>query len=242
VTLQHPHAELSAYIDGALAPAAQAAVRGHIDACAVCRAHVAELRGTVGLLRALPDPVPSRRLMPRLAGAPAWLAPLRTVMTLASGTAVFLFIASSLVSNITFLASGGATGTTAQEAASRDTSTNFQVQAPTAAQTGTTPPSRALGAAPASSPNPPLAAPTATPVAAAGAGSSPSVDGDASKRSDESTAAPAPGAGAPQDAGSRLAFSEPQRSLLLSPWLWLTVAIVFGAIAFALQRRLRGSI
>jgi hypothetical protein len=240
VTLQHPHAELSAYIDGALAAAAQAAVEGHVDACAVCRAHVAELRATVGLLQALPDPVPSRRLMPRLVGAsatPAWLAPLRTVMTLASGTAVFLFIASSLVSNITFLASGGApTGTTAQEAATRDTSTNFQVQSPTAAQPETTP-SRALGAAPVTSPNLPP-----SPAAAAGAGSSPSVDGDASKRSDGSTAVPAPGAGAPQDAGSRLASSEPQRSLLLNPWLWLTLALVCGAIAFALQRRLRRSL
>jgi hypothetical protein len=241
VTLQHPHAELSAYIDGALAPAAQAAVKGHVDACAVCRAHVAELRATVGLLQALPDPVPSRRLMPRLVGAgasPAWLAPLRTVMTLASGTAVFLFIASSLVSNITFLASGGApTGTTAQEASTRDTSTNFQVQAPTAAQTETTPSRGALGAAPNASPNLPP-----SPAAVAGAGSSPSVDGDASKRSDGSTAAPAPGAGAPQDAGARLASSEPQRALLLNPWLWLTIAFLCGAIALALQRRLRRSV
>ena len=236
--MQHPHAELSAYIDGALAPAAQAAVKGHVDACAVCGAHVAELRGTVGLLQALPDPVPSRRLMPRLAGAPAWLAPLRTVMTLASGTAVFLFIASSLVSNITFLASGGATSTTALEASSRDTSTNFQVQAPTAEQSGSTPARAVTG--PAASANPPLAAPTATPVAAAGAGGTPAAD-DASKRNDQPTSAPAPGAAVGENTG-RLASAEPQRSPLLNPWLWLTLAILSGAIAFTLQRRLRGSI
>ena len=242
--MQHPHAELSAYIDDALAPAAQAAVEGHVAACAVCRAHVAELRATVALVHALPDPVPSRRLVPRLTNGPAWLAPLRTVMTLASGTAVFLFIASSLVSNINFLASGSA-ATSAQEA-SRDTTTNFQVQAPTAAQPGTTP-SRALSSAP--SPTPTGSAggalahnPTTPPVAAAGdAGAAPSPD-DAAKVLDRS-AAGASGApvGAPQERG-RFASSEPQRSPLLNPWLWLTLAIFCGAIAIALQRRLRRSI
>ena len=87
---QHPHAELSAYIDGALAPTAHAAVEEHLVTCALCRAHLAELRATVSLMHALPDPVPSRRLVPHLAGAPAWLAPLRTLMTLASGLEVRL--------------------------------------------------------------------------------------------------------------------------------------------------------
>ena len=220
--MQHPHAELSAYIDGALAPAAQAAVQGHVDACALCRAHVAELRATVGLLRALPDPVPSRRLMPRLAGAPAWLAPLRTVMTLASGTAVFLFIASSLLSNITFLASGSATS--AQEGG-RDRTTAFQ--APAGAP------------APAASPNAALArTPGASPVGAAGARTTPD---DAAKRNDQPTSAPAPDAAVAESTG-RLASSEPQRSPFVNPWLWLTIAILCGAIAFALQRRLRGSV
>lgn len=241
--LQHPHAELSAYIDGALAPAAQTAVEGHVAACAVCRAHVAELRATVALVHALPDPVPSRRLVPRFATVPAWLAPLRTVMTLASGTAVFLFIASSLVSNITFLAGSAPAGaapavTTAQEGASRDTATNFQVQAPTAAQAGRTP-DRAP--APAGSPGALFAhTPTASPAAAAGAAPTPD---DAAKALDRARSGPsaAPGVGAPQERG-QLAYSEPQRSLLLSPWLWLTLAILCGAIAFALQRRLRGSV
>jgi len=239
--LQHPHTELSAYIDGALAQAAQAAVEGHVAACAVCRAHVAELRATVALVHALPDPVPSRRLIPRLATVPAWLAPLRTVMTLASGTAVFLFIASSLVSNINFLASGSA-ATSAQEA-SRDTTTNFRV--PTAAQPGSTP-ARALG--PATSPAPTGSAgaalaynPTASPVAAADGAAAPTPD-DAAKALDRS-AAGASGApvGAPQERG-QFASSEPQRSPLLNPWLWLTLAIFCGAIAIALQRRLRRSV
>ena len=235
MTLQHPHADLSAYIDGALAPAAQAAVQGHVAACAVCRAHVAELRSTAAFLQALPDPVPSRRLVPRLAPAgPAWLAPLRTVMTLASGTAVFLFIASSLVSNITFLASGSATSA---QGGGRDTTTAFQAEGTSNAQPGNTP-TRALG--PAASQAALAQNPTTAPAPAA-AGGTPATE-DSAKRADEASAAPvAPGVAVGENAG-RLASSEPQRSPLLNPWLWLAVAVLCGAFAFALQRRLRGSV
>ena len=82
---------MAAYLDGELDPTARAAVDGHLRACGLCRSHVAQLRATTALLRALPDPVPTRRLTPRL-GVPAWLAPMRTLMTLASGAAAFLFI------------------------------------------------------------------------------------------------------------------------------------------------------
>ena len=241
MTLQHPHADLSAYIDQALAPAAQAAVAEHVAACAVCRAHVAELRGTASLVHALPDPVPSRHLVPRLA-SPAWLAPLRTVMTLASGTAVFLFIASSLVNNITFLASGSAAAPAARNA-SGDTTTNFQAQGPTASQPGAVNERSVIASAPTPSPAAALAHnPTTPPVAgAADAVSSPGVD-DASKRIGQSTAEPAaPGAGAPQEV-ARSGSAEPARSPLLNPWLWLSLALLTGAIAIALQRRLRRSV
>ena len=240
MTQEHPHAELSAYIDGALAPAAQAAVRGHLDTCALCSAHVAQLRATVALVHALPDPVPSRRLVPRFATAPAWLAPLRTLMTLASGAAVFLFIASSLVTNINFLAGGAATS--ASEA-SRDAVAKQQVPAAAGAPAATGVP------APTASPFAAFAvSPTASPVPAAsqlldtarGAATD-----DAQKRSDQATARPldAPGAAAGnlQDTG-RVRSSEPQRSPLLNPWLWLTLAILCAAIAIALQRRLRASV
>ncbi len=236
MTNEHPHAELSAYIDGALAPAAQAAVRGHLDTCALCRAHVAELRATVALMHALPDPVPSRRLVPRLATAPAWLAPLRTLMTLASGAAVFLFIASSLVTNINFLASGSA-ATSANEA-SRDAIA--KQQAPVAAGA----PAATNAAAPAVSPNPAFGAvsPTSTQAADAARGAA---TGDPQKRSDQATAGPSGASGAaafsPQDAG-RLASSEPARSPLLNPWLWLTLAVLCATIAFVLQRRLSASV
>jgi len=242
--LQHPHAELSAYIDKALDPAAQAAVEGHLVTCALCRAHVAQLRATSSFLRALPDPVPSRQLVPRLA-PPAWLAPLRTLMTIASGAAVFLFIASALVTNITLLAGSGAatTALSAPEVA-RDAAGNAVAS---------------RGAQPASSPVPAPAVspksgfalgPTPSTVpdavrAPAGADASASPD-DAKVRADLATAGPsgAPAAAAynpPQDT-QRSVAAAPQRSPLLNPWLWLGIAIVCAAAAIALQRRLRASV
>ncbi|MDP9252280.1 MAG: zf-HC2 domain-containing protein [Chloroflexota bacterium] len=238
--MQHPHAELSAYIDKALDPAAQSAVAGHLDTCALCRAHVAQLRATASFVRALPDPVPSRRLVPRFApAAPAWLAPLRTLMTIASGAAVFLFIASTLVTNITFLAGSGAatTALSAPEAA-RDAAGNAVTSTSKAAQPASSP-------VPAPSPQAGFAlGPTASPLVRGPAPVSTSAD-DAKVRTDQATAGPsgAPAAAAynPQDAG-RLTSAEPQRSPLLNPWLWLALAIVCAGVAIALQRRLRVSI
>lgn len=233
MTQQHPHAELSAYIDGALDTAAGAAVDGHLVTCALCRSHVAQLRATAALVKALPDPIPSRRLVPRFAAAPAWLAPLRTLMTLASGAAVFLFVASALVTNITFLASSAA-APAAQEAG-RDTATRVAV--PPAAQPAAT---GAFG--PAGTPDAKFAiSPTASPAprAAQGAVSTDNVVAPG----DQPSAAPS---GGPDVAFSsaqtgRIAASEPQRSPLLNPWLWLALALICGAIAIALSRRLRAS-
>ena len=104
----HPRGQLSAYLDGALAPAEHAGVEAHLAACPDCRARQAELRATTALLRSLPDPAPSRRLTPRVAPPPAWLAPLRTLSTLASGISVFLFIATALAANIGTLATPAA--------------------------------------------------------------------------------------------------------------------------------------
>ena len=240
--MQHPHAELSAYIDKALDPAAQAAVDGHVVTCALCRAHVAQLRATSSFVRAIPDPVPSRRLVPRLA-PPAWLALLRTLMTIASGAAVFLFIASALVTNITLLAgSGAATTALSGPEVARDAAGNAVAS---------------KGAQPASSPVPapatssqagfalgPTASASDTVRSPATADASASPD-DAKVRADLATAGPsgAPAAAAynPQDT-ERSVAAAPQRSPLLNPWLWLGVAIVCAAAAIALQRRLRASV
>lgn len=240
--MQHPHAELSAYIDDALVAAERAALEGHLDVCAVCRSHVAQLRATAALVRTLPEPVPSRSLMPRI-GVPVWLAPLRTLMTLASGTAVFLFIASALVSNITFLAGApAAVGTSAREA-SGDVVTSIQQSPPTA-------PNRSLGDSSASRAPAPAGSP-ATEFNVLAPSAKPSVDGgsgqagtapDEAKRAEQATPAPpAPAMGYATDT-QRTALSHTQPSPLVNPWLWLSVAIVCAVIALALHRRLRTSV
>lgn len=239
--LEHPHAELSAYIDGALDPAARAAVDGHLVACAVCRAHVAQLRATAALLHALPDPIPARRLVPRLA-TPAWLAPLRTLMTLASGAAVFLFMASALVSNITFLATtapaAAPAATTAQEG-SRDAVASDQAsKLALPASTSSAAPVPAASP-PAASPNAAFARPTSSPAPGAVRGAAGGASPD-DQRLDQSGASNAPGAGVLYGP-ARATSSAPPRSPLLNPWLWLALAIVCGALAIALQRRLRAS-
>ena len=70
---------------------------------------VTELRAAARLIAALPDPRPTRRLVPRISTLPAWLAPLRTLTTLASGVSVFLFLATALLANVGSLASQSAT-------------------------------------------------------------------------------------------------------------------------------------
>ncbi|HKY49953.1 MAG TPA: zf-HC2 domain-containing protein, partial [Candidatus Limnocylindria bacterium] len=235
----HPRADLSAYIDQALDPADRNVVDGHLVACTECRTHVAQLRATTALLRALPDPIPSRHLVPRL-GAPAWMPPLRTLMTLASGAAVFLFIASSLVSNITFLAGAPTT------ASSRDAAAEGAARAPAPVAPGDTRLQAGSGAAaPAVSP-----APTAqTAFSVAGPSASPSVadsargvtTDDAAKRAEQSTPAPPAAGGVTTASGGVTSESQPRPSPLLSPWLWLGVAILSGAFAIALHRRLRSA-
>jgi hypothetical protein len=236
VTLQHPHADLSAYIDGALDPTARAVVDGHLVTCALCRAHVAQLRATAAFVRALPDPVPSRRLTPRLATPPAWLAPLRTLMAFASGAAVFLFIASSLLVNLPRLTGSGAAATALE---SRD-----RVQMP-AAQPASVPSAPPV---PSATPNAafqlgPTAASSTLDAARGPVGAA--TPNEALKRAEQTTPEPsgAPGAAlSPQDAAARYTIAEPQRSGLLSPWLWLALAIICGAVAIVLNRRLRTSI
>ena len=97
----HPFDDLSAYLDSALSSEAQARVKAHLDTCALCRTRLAELRGTARLIAALPMPVPSRSLIPRVS-VPIWLAPLRTFSTFASGAAIFLFLASAVIATFVY--------------------------------------------------------------------------------------------------------------------------------------------
>jgi anti-sigma factor RsiW len=62
--LPHPGEDLTALLDGALAPDRAAEVQAHLDGCAACRAEVARLRAGIAALAALP---PAPELPPFLA-------------------------------------------------------------------------------------------------------------------------------------------------------------------------------
>src|SRR5207253_3057258 len=102
----HPFGDLSAYLDGALSSEARASVQAHLDSCALCRTRLAELRGTARLIAALPMPVPSRSLVPRVGVSP-WIALLRTFSTVASAAAIFLFVVSAAMSSLPRAQSAG---------------------------------------------------------------------------------------------------------------------------------------
>lgn len=218
-TAPHPHEQLSAFIDDALGPAERRAVESHLAGCMSCQAHVAELRATAVLVASLPELVPSRRLVPRLATVPIWMAPLRTLATLASGLSVFLFIASAFLGNLATLSGGSAT-----------TALNAPAAAPAASPVPSGERRDAVpGVAQASAAASP--APAAQPTAAAdnakfATSSSPGLGGAAPAQSANAESAADARTGAPRSVGP-------------SPWLWLGLALITGTIALALQRRLR---
>lgn len=225
-TTPHPHEQLSALVDDALAPAERRAVESHLAGCARCRAYLAELRATAALVASLPDPVPSRRLVPRLATVPLWMAPLRTLATLASGLSVFLFIASAILGNIATLSGGSAT-----------TALNAPAAAPAASPV------------PSAQPAPADRRDAAPGVAQASAAASAAAEAQRTNLSDSAKFATSssPGVGSaapPQSANAESAavarYGAP-RSVGPSPWLWLGLALITGAIALALQRKLRST-
>jgi hypothetical protein len=224
----HPLAQLSAYLDDALSAVERSAVAAHLDTCSHCRARLAELRATASLIRALPDLSPSRRLVPRIATVPAWLAPLRTLTTMASGVSAFLFIASALLANVGTLAVG--TSGAAQPAA-----------APAAGGASTSERS-STSTAPALTPAPPAFSASGPSADSASKAASPTPTRDTSLQLNTSTAAPQDAA-ARSDNAQRGEAQAVQRTPQLgpSPWLWLVLALILGAIAIALQRRLRSA-
>jgi hypothetical protein len=225
----HPFVDLSAYLDGALEREQRAAVDAHLAACALCAARLTELRGIARLIAALPVPVPSRSLVPRVS-VPIWLAPMRTLATVASGAAMLLFVASTLLANAPIAMPGAGSPASAPQR-ERDA---------------------APGALPAPAPSPSadvrLSVGTATPSP----GAAFSVQSAAPTRGleDRSAAGATDAAKAQQSGDARgdtgavderaLDYSATERRPLgPSPWAWLALAIVLGAFAFMLQRRLR---
>ena len=216
----HPRAQLSAYLDGALSPAERSAVDAHLASCDDCRARLAELRATAHVIAALPSPVPSRRLAPRIATVPAWLAPLRTLSTIASAVSVFLFIASALLANIGTLATASAS------AASQPLLAPGGQAAAPAPAAASTPAAAFRNAGGASAPTAAASAAAAQDAAKSFASASPSPSGIATGF----VISTAEGHGV-------VYYSTP----FASPWLWLALAVLTGAVAILLQRRLRAA-
>jgi hypothetical protein len=222
----HPFGDLSAYLDGALSTEDQTSVQAHLDTCALCRTRLAELRGTARLIAALPMPVPSRSLVPRVS-VPIWLAPLRTLTTFASGAAIFLFIATAILTSFPRAASTSAGSAPAADAVSApqrsgaalDSATGepskFQATAPSPAPAPAASAERTLQG---NSPTPP----DATQVGRQEAQGSPSTD-------------------LAFDARTQSSRDQPGIFALTSPWLWLALGLLFAALSFILSRRLRSA-
>ena len=228
----HPFGDLSAYLDEALSSEAQASVQAHLGTCALCRMRLAELRGTARLIAALPSPVPSRSLMPRVS-VPVWLAPLRTLSTFASGAAIFLFIASALLSSLPRAQSAGSA-----PAAAPAPNTLSAPQATSGA--GGVAATAGPGSFSVSAPSP---APAPNTDKRSTAGSSPTPT-DTAKEVSTRQDSGSPSAFAPADqAATRLnRTAEPAPfAFLLSPWLWLLLGVAFAALSFFLGRRLRSA-
>ena len=136
-------ARLSAFLDGQLSPEEQTQTEAHLQSCAVCQQQLAELRHTVALLHALPQPAlprsfvlptaaptltstkatPSARLLfpvtplPRKSGWPAYVTgAIRAVSSLAALIGI-VFLLSGLFGMVT-LHGGTATSTTSTTASS----------------------------------------------------------------------------------------------------------------------------
>jgi len=123
-------ARLSALIDGQLSPEEQAQSETHLHDCAVCQQQLAELRQTVSLLHALPQPVLPRSftlptteptLTPRTApitplarrnGWPAYVtSAVRYVSTLAAVIGI-VFLLSGLFGTVIQVGGSGGSGST----------------------------------------------------------------------------------------------------------------------------------
>jgi len=224
----HPFGDLSAYLDEALSSEARASVQAHVDTCALCRTRLAELRGTARLIAALPTPVPSRSLVPRVS-VPVWLAPLRTLSIFASGAAIFLFVASALIASFPRAQSAGTAAAPAPNTVSAP-----QASAARGAATATSAPQNFNVSAPSPAP-----APNTDKRSTVGSSATPA---DTAKEVSRQDSAATSSTTAADQAERVLRAAEPAPfAFLLSPWLWLSLGFAFAALSFFLGRRLRST-
>jgi anti-sigma factor RsiW len=231
----HPFGDLSAYLDGALSTEARASVQAHLDTCALCRTRLAELRGTARLIAGLPMPVPSRSLVPRVSVSP-WMAPLRAFSTFASAAAIFVFLASAVISSFPRLSSAGSAPAAAPAAAATaalDQARGGASSAPAAPQSSDDALYRSRASASGSPSGAFNVVGSPTPAPAEGAQTATG----AAKRVDASSASPS----SELEIAARSAYVPQQAPFNPFPWVWLVLAVVFAALSFILGRRLRSA-
>jgi anti-sigma factor RsiW len=220
--MEHVRADLSAYLDGALAAARRSEVDAHLGTCPSCRASLAELRASALLIGALPAALPSRNLVPALAPRMNWLRPLRSFSAVAAGMFVLAFMASATLDTGFRMGGGGAPTSAAGGAA---------------AQPASAPRSEFAGPPPAAgSPGPQLsdAQRSATALQATAA---PRAAGEVATDSAASPPRDQGVAGAP---GTQEALDAPDPLRLgPSPWFWLALAALSALLALFTHRRLR---
>jgi anti-sigma factor RsiW len=230
----HPFGDLSAYLDGALSTEDQTSVQAHLDTCAICRTRLAELRGTARLIAALPMPVPTRSLVPRVS-VPIWLAPLRTFTTFASGAAIFLFLATAI---LTSFPRGVGTGAGSAAAPAANTVSAPQASPGLAADSATGDPAKFQAAGPSPAPIP-ATSPATSQERRSAQGASPTPPDALPVGRQEAPASPSTDLAF--DARAQAASDVPGLFTLTSPWLWLTLGLLFAAVSFILSRRLRST-
>lgn len=209
----HADSDLSAYIDGELAPAERAGVDAHLAGCERCRARLEELRATASLIQRLQAPRPSRSLVPVVAERYNWLRPLRSFSTVATGAFLMVFLVTAVGR------SGSGLGGGPEVPFGRTTA---------AAPAATAAPETA-GLATARSIPAPFAAPAAQATAAA----------DTALRQ-VSPPSPAPSAESPKAiAQGEARYSRREPSPVADPLMWLGLAVVAAITAIFAHWRLR---
>jgi anti-sigma factor RsiW len=229
VTDVHVDTDLSAYLDGELAPADRALVDAHLGGCERCRARLSELRATASLISALPSARPSRSLVPVIRERFNWLRPVRSLSAVASGAFLFVFLVTAVARTGSGLGGGTTAFGPAAAPAAAPAATAAQLPAPTNVPA-------------------PAAAPAAD-AARAAATSSPT-----SGFSVQGTAAPTAAPKAVEQATATTFFREVQPSSealrttrgiergpspLSDPFLWLGLAVIAAVGAIAAHWRLR---
>lgn len=221
----HVDADLSAYLDGELAPAEGSRVAAHLDGCARCRARLAELRATATLIAGLPLSRPSRSLVPRVGARWNWLRPVRSLSAFASGAFLFVFLVSAVAQSGSDLGGGptapfggpeplGAPGAAPQPATGAAASPERAVEAPAAA---------------------------ATPTAAEFSAVTPSPTAAADARQEQGPEAFAVTTAEAEARERRAAGLDESGPAAPSPFVWLALAAIAGAIALVAHGRLRAA-